>query len=67
MALQVPQQRSKSGQSQDSLPGHFQLMRIFSEENAKSAQELILDLKSDLDPESVRFEDDQNSGFHGPC
>ena len=28
-------------------------MRIFSEENAKSAQELLLDLKSDLDPESV--------------
>ena len=29
-------------------------MRILSEENAKSAQELIMDLKSELDPESLR-------------
>ena len=36
-------------------------MRIFSEENAKSAQELILDLKSDLDPESVGAAGGSNS------
>ena len=28
-------------------------MRLLSEENVKSAEELIQDLKSDLDPESV--------------
>jgi len=30
--------------------GHFELMQILSKENAKSAEELILDLKSELDP-----------------
>ena len=50
----VPKQLSDSRISQDSLPGHFELMRILSEENSKSAQELILDLKSELDPESLR-------------
>ena len=46
-------------------------MRIFSEENAKSAQELILDLKSDLDPESVvrmdGGDDNQNAAGSQCC
>ena len=42
------------------MPGHFELMKILSEENAKSAHELILDLKSEMDPESLR---EQNTYF----
>ena len=47
-------QLSESSFSQESLNARFKLMQLLSNENEKSAEELILDLQSSLDPLSVR-------------
>ena len=62
--MQQIQQQYSNGESlvsQDSLPNHFELLRILTNENAKSAGELILDLKSELDPESLM---EQSASFN---